>query len=97
MTDEYGRPSPRIAGKRRFFIFAVFFSLASFAVLLRYGYLMLLPHESSRASAKTEEFIGRGPILDRNGRLLALETRLGNIGVRRQDIKDAEKAMEEAL
>jgi len=74
MTEE----GSRIAGKKRFIIFAVCFILATLAVMGRYGYLMLISRQPVRP-ARIERSAGRGPILDRNGRLLALETRLGNI------------------
>ena len=99
-SEEYsGRPgrigdAARIAGKKRFIIFAVFLSLASLAVLVRYGYLMLNPRQSARP-ARVERIAGRGPILDRNGRLLALETRLGNITLWRPGLGDAEELSRE--
>ncbi|MDR0496541.1 MAG: transpeptidase family protein [Treponema sp.] len=81
--------SPRIAGKKRFFIFAVLFSLASLAVLSRYGYLMLVKKYTA-VPANSEYPAGRGPILDRNGRLLALETRLGNVSLWKQGMENPE-------
>ena len=86
--DESGRTGVRVAGKRRFALFAVFFTLASLAVLLRYGYLMLFNRPPSRP-VRVERVVGRGPILDRNGRLLALETRLGDITLWRPEMADA--------
>ena len=88
--DEPGQAVPQIAGKKRFAIFAVCFSLASLAVLIRYGYLMLFPQQPARP-ARLERAAGRGPILDRNGRLLALDTRLGNITLWRPDVEDREE------
>ena len=79
----------RTIGKRRFVIFAVFFVLACLAVLARYGYLMLFPRQSARP-IQTERAAGRGPILDRNGRLLAMETRLGNITLWRPEMTNVE-------
>jgi cell division protein FtsI (penicillin-binding protein 3) len=43
---------------------------------------MLFDRQPAR-TARLERPAGRGPILDRNGRILALETRLGNITLRR--------------
>ena len=76
-----------VAGKKRFFVFAVFFSLASVLILGRYAYLMLFPQQPSRP-AHLERPAGRGPILDRNGRILALETRLGNITLWQPEMDD---------
>jgi cell division protein FtsI (penicillin-binding protein 3) len=67
----------RFSGRRRFIFFTILAALAM-GVLIRYAFLMLGNHEGGR-SARTAINAGRGPILDRNGRLLALETRLGNI------------------
>ena len=84
----------QIAGKKRFVIFASVFALASLAILARYGYLMLFPKQST-TQVRTVRQAGRGPILDRNGRLLALETRLGNITLRRQEIENPEEISRE--
>jgi cell division protein FtsI (penicillin-binding protein 3) len=85
--DESGRPNTPIAGKKRFLIFAVLFSLASIFIVARYAYLMLFPQQPSRP-AGLERPARRGPILDRNGRILALETRLGNITLWRPEMHD---------
>jgi cell division protein FtsI (penicillin-binding protein 3) len=75
--------------ERRFFIFASLFGLAALAVLVRYGTLMLgsaPPRDPPRSRSLGE----RGPILDRNGRFLALQTRLANISAWRPEIGDPE-------
>ena len=77
----------RIVGRKRFIFFAILFSLAGLALILRYGYLMLFPGQIP-GQLRMERLAGRGPILDRNGRLLALETRLGNITLWRPEITD---------
>jgi len=79
--------NPRIASKRRFALFAIFFALASLIVIGRYAYLMLI-NRPSIGQARAEMISGRGPILDRNGRLLALETRLGDITLWRPEMGD---------
>ncbi|MDR2371101.1 MAG: transpeptidase family protein [Treponema sp.] len=76
--------------KGRFLVFISLLSLAALAVLIRYGFLMLgkeppPPPERSRSLA------GRGSILDRNGRILALQTRLANISVWRPEVEDSEE------
>ena len=88
------KENDRIAGKKRFFIFAVCFILISLAVLFRYAYLMLSPRQAARP-AQVERPAGRGPILDRNGRLLALETRLGNITLWKPEVEDQEELSRE--
>ena len=94
MNGAYNEGRPRIAGKKRFVVFAACFVLASLAVLGRYGYLMLFPQQPARP-ARLERSAGRGPILDRNGRLLALETRLGNITLWRPELEKAEELSRE--
>ena len=90
MTDE----GSRIAGKKRFIIFTVCFSLACLGVLGRYAYLMLFSRQSVRPLQR-EQPSGRGPILDRNGRILAMETRLGNITLWRPELRDLEELSRE--
>ena len=94
IREDTGRNVPQIAGKKRFAIFAFALVLASLAVLGRYGYLMLFPKQSAMQAGGVRQ-VGRGPILDRNGRLLALETRLGNITLRRQEIENPEEISSE--
>ena len=91
---EGGQASLQKTGKRRFAVFAVFLVMASMAVLFRYGYLMLFEQQPAR-QASVERRAGRGPILDRNGRLLALETRLGNVRLWRPDMESAEELSRE--
>jgi cell division protein FtsI (penicillin-binding protein 3) len=58
-------------------------------VLARYAILMLNPRAvESRVPGRTP--IERGPILDRNGRILALETRQGNITLWRPGLDDVD-------
>lgn len=79
---------------RRFFIFAVFFTLTALAILVRYGILMLGP-SPPRDPPRSRSLAGRGAILDRNGRFLALQTRLANVSVWRPEITDPESLGEE--
>ncbi|MDR1618556.1 MAG: PASTA domain-containing protein [Treponema sp.] len=72
-------------GGKRFIIFISLFSLAALAVLVRYGTLMLGPRRPEPAP-RSRRFTERGPIKDRNGRVLALQTRLANISAWRPEI-----------
>jgi len=92
--EETGGYNPQAAGKKRFVIFASVLALASLVILGRYGYLMLFPRQPASQASPVRQ-AGRGPILDRNGRLLALETRLGNITLMRQEIEDPEELSRE--
>jgi cell division protein FtsI (penicillin-binding protein 3) len=76
--------------RRRFFIFAVLFALAALVVLLRYASVMLAP-SGLPSEPYSRAFVERGPILDRNGRILALQTRLGNITLWRPEAPDIEQ------
>ncbi|GHV60263.1 penicillin-binding protein [Spirochaetia bacterium] len=77
--------SPRKALNKRFIIFIFLFSIAALTVLVRYGTLMLGGGEVPEP-LRTERIPERGSILDRNGRLLALQTRLANISAWKPEI-----------
>ncbi|MDR0378175.1 MAG: transpeptidase family protein [Spirochaetaceae bacterium] len=83
--ERKGRRIP--AEQRRFIVFAVLFCLAAFIVLGRYAVLMLSPEKLEPANS-SRILIERGPITDRNGRILALQTRLANITAWRPDVTD---------
>ncbi|MDR2314542.1 MAG: PASTA domain-containing protein [Spirochaetaceae bacterium] len=72
---------------RRFFFMALLLSAASLYILIRYFIIMISPPGTDFFSA-AKPTAERGAILDRNGRFLALQTRLGNISVWRPDISD---------
>jgi cell division protein FtsI (penicillin-binding protein 3) len=76
------------AGKR-YIIFLSLFSLAALAVLVRYGTLMLGLYRP--VPPRPRSFTERGPIKDRNGRILALQTRMANISAWRPEIGDLEE------
>jgi cell division protein FtsI (penicillin-binding protein 3) len=73
--------------KRRFLIFITLFCLAAFTVLARYAFLMLNPPELEQVNPP-RPLVERGPITDRNGRILAIQTRFANISVWRPEIRD---------
>jgi cell division protein FtsI (penicillin-binding protein 3) len=75
---------------KRFIIFTCLFGLAALAVLVRYGTLMLGPRRQEPAP-RSRRFTERGPIKDRNGRVLALQTRLANISAWRPEIANLEE------
>ncbi|MDR0387868.1 MAG: penicillin-binding protein, partial [Treponema sp.] len=83
--ERNGRGIP--VGQKRFTIFAALFCLAAFVVLGKYAFLMFLPAEPEQVNP-SRPLIERGPITDRNGRILALQTRLANISVWRPEITD---------
>ena len=66
-----------IGAETRFKVFFIVLILLSFAVLLRYGFIMLTP-SPEKSSINLPE-IERGSIYDRNGRLLAIQIELNSV------------------
>jgi len=66
--------------KGRFIVFVSLFALFILLIYVRYAQLMLFPERANQNIDKNN-LIERGPILDRNGTILAMQTRLGNITV----------------
>ncbi|MDR0910511.1 MAG: transpeptidase family protein [Spirochaetaceae bacterium] len=73
----------------RFLIFAIALSGFALFALGRYAYLASLKNTIPPGSASGEQ-AGRGAISDRNGRQLAIQTRLANISIWRPSIEDIE-------
>ena len=67
-----------ISVRKRFIIFAVLLGIGALLILFRFASVMLGPAEPG-IGTRSEMAYGRGPILDRNGRILAMETHLGNV------------------
>jgi cell division protein FtsI (penicillin-binding protein 3) len=89
MTDRNAHASaPETGHRKRLLIFFIFFAILAAAVLIRYAILMLTP--AAPEAVTSRPFVERGPILDRNGRVLAIQTRLGNITLWRPEIIDRE-------
>ncbi|MDR2397917.1 MAG: PASTA domain-containing protein [Spirochaetaceae bacterium] len=80
---------------RRFLAVFFLFSLLTLMVVLRYALLMLTANAPETLTSP-KVFTERGAILDRNGRILAMQTRLANISVWRPEIKDLQ-ALSETL
>ncbi|MDR1931165.1 MAG: transpeptidase family protein [Treponema sp.] len=79
--------------KRRFLVFISLFILAALFVFTRYMRIMSRPVQPELFTAVPQA--ERGSILDRNGRILALQTRLGNITLWRPDAEDLPALAEE--
>jgi cell division protein FtsI (penicillin-binding protein 3) len=73
--------------RKRFIRFALVFGIIAAAILGRYARLMFNPPLSGTVNLP-RTFWERGPIMDRNGRILALETRLGNVTVWKPDLEN---------
>lgn len=64
--------------RRRIRTVSVALAVLAVGVLTRYGALMLAPSETPQNAAPTDREV-RGPILDRHGRLLAVQTQLDTV------------------
>jgi cell division protein FtsI (penicillin-binding protein 3) len=73
--------------RTRFIIFAVIFGILAAVILVRYAILMFNPPATATVNPP-RTFWERGSIMDRNGRILAMETRLGNVTVWKPDIRN---------
>ncbi|MDR0561503.1 MAG: transpeptidase family protein [Spirochaetaceae bacterium] len=78
---------------KRFRMIALIFIFISLSILIRYGALMLTDAPETVIPARA--FTERGNILDRNGRILAMQTRLANISVWRPEISDLQTLSQE--
>ncbi|MDR2393731.1 MAG: penicillin-binding protein [Treponema sp.] len=74
---------------QRFWVVFFLFALITLTLVLRYAMLMLNGNISEQL-INPKPFAERGTILDRNGRILAMQTRLANISVWRPEINDLE-------
>jgi cell division protein FtsI (penicillin-binding protein 3) len=81
--------------KWRFMFFFAILSLAALGLLARFGFLML--GKGQQEAPQSRGFAERGAILDRNGRFLALQTRLANISVWRPEITDLNELIDELV
>lgn len=83
-TDRLERPA-FLSRKVRFLILSAILAAFGFVILARYGYFSVKPPEAERLRPP-QVFAERGPILDRNGRTLALQIRLGNVNAWRPEL-----------
>jgi cell division protein FtsI (penicillin-binding protein 3) len=74
---------------RRYIGFFALLALAALGVLIRYGVLML-GKSGPEQTRQSQIFAERGAILDRNGRILALQIKLANVSVWKPNITDTE-------
>jgi len=78
--------SPKSTFQKRFIVISAILGLLLLVVVFQYGVIMLSPSASpqSQAPTKTE----RGPILDRNGRILAVQTTVYSVVAWKPQVKD---------
>lgn len=75
--------------ENRFKVFFVLLSIISITIIGRYAFIMLSPAPGN--STVTFPEVERGPILDRNGRLLAFQTELNSVEAWIPSIKNIEE------
>ncbi|MDR1956616.1 MAG: transpeptidase family protein [Treponema sp.] len=74
---------------RRFWVVFFLFAVVSLSLVIRYA-LLMLHQDTSEQLIIAKPYIERGAILDRNDRILAMQTKLANISVWRPEILDLE-------
>ncbi len=72
-------------------IFLIISALIVLFIIFKYMNIMLFSSENSDESVLAKTNVERGPILDRNGRILAIQTRLHSVTAWIPNIKDVEK------
>ncbi|MEW5817580.1 MAG: peptidoglycan glycosyltransferase, partial [Spirochaetota bacterium] len=63
----------------RFRIFIVFTGIIVLLLIWQYFSIMVLHRDVKNDTADSPPLVERGPILDRNGRILAIQTRLNSV------------------
>ena len=99
--DNYGGPYYYIGAlafmtndtqRRRFLVFLGFLGLGALLVVVRLAQLMIFRPAPDQNSAISLPAVERGPILDRNGRILAITTRLYSVTAWLPEVRDREGA-----
>lgn len=83
---EYG-PTPHRVPRGRYYTIFALVGLVVVLIAVRYATIMLAPVETTRLPGAVEP-MERGPILDRNGRILAIQTELETVWAWRPDVDD---------
>ena len=76
---------------RRFKIFLIILFTVTFALIVQYGFIMLNPANKTPRDTPQFPTMERGGIYDRNGRLLAIQTRLDSVTGWIPEFKDKEE------
>lgn len=76
--------------KKRLFYFLVFITIGVFFIIGKLVSLMILTPLNESPNPINLPVVERGPILDRNGRILAISTRLNSVAAWIPDIEDPE-------
>ena len=75
----------------RFFIYLIFVTLLVIVILGRYFYLMVIVPAKDKFESIQLPVVERGPILDRNGRILAISTKLDSVSAWMPDVTEFSK------
>ncbi|ORC34247.1 peptidoglycan glycosyltransferase [Marispirochaeta aestuarii] len=75
----------------RFIIFAILTAMVIVFVVWRYTAIMLFSSSDGAAQHRTQGIVERGPILDRDGRILAIQTQLDTVTAWMPSVSDPEK------
>jgi cell division protein FtsI (penicillin-binding protein 3) len=75
----------------RFTIFAILTAIVIVFVVWRYTEIMLFSSPAKARQYRTREIVERGPILDRDGRILAIQTQLDTVTAWMPSVGDPEK------
>ena len=88
------RSENRIRKMRRFVVVFVLIGIALILLVYRFGAIMLGESDRPAQLPEAGESIERGPILDRNGRILAIQTQLDTVWAWRPEIDDPGRVAE---
>ncbi len=77
--------------KSRFIFFAILTLIFVFLLIFRYFQIMIFAPQAGPPFRQQKPIIERGPILDRNGRILAIQTRLDSVTAWMPTVKDKGK------
>ncbi len=77
--------------KTRFIFFAILTLIFVFLLIFRYFQIMIFSPPSGSPFKHQKPIVERGPILDRNGRILAIQTRLDSVTAWMPTVKDKRK------
>ena len=80
----------------RFIIFVILSTIAVMLILWRYTVIMLSPEQAGTPSVSSGA-VERGPILDRNGRVLAIQTQLDTVTAWMPSIENPETAYKQLI
>ena len=92
-VDDARSNAPQRPPRGRFYTVFVIVAASVVLILVRYGTIML--GDSPRPRAQTVARQERGPILDRNGRILAIQTELETVWAWRPEIEDPARTARE--